>query len=152
MTTIPVPIDEIISLTIPGRPISQGNPQAFTHGGMAYPKSTRNHRNLAIHVLRDTWAPRPRIEGAVAVAVRFMFERPGTHYRPANSKRPTRELHPNAPEHHIQKPDTDKLVRLLFDAATIAGVWADDCRVIQVAAVKTWAEWNGTELHIRVIP
>jgi Holliday junction resolvase RusA-like endonuclease len=137
-----------LSLIIPGKPISQGNPQTFTKGGKAYPISTRNHRNLVIGLLRDAWGQQSPLGGGVLVVVRFMFARPDAHYLPANSIRPVRELRPDAPVDHLQAPDTDKCVRLLFDAATIAGVWTDDSHVTEVRATKTWAGFNSTELAI----
>lgn len=150
MTTVDASPVMALSITIPGKPASQGNPQAFTNGGKAYPKSTVNHRNMVIHELRAAWAGRERIEGAVKLHVRFMFARPASHYLPANSRRPHRVLKPDAPHHHLQKPDADKCVRLLMDAATIAGIWADDCRVIDLVAFKHWSQVDGTELHILV--
>jgi crossover junction endodeoxyribonuclease RusA len=38
------------------------------------------------------------------------------------------------------KPDLDKLVRSTLDSITLAGVWIDDCQVVEITAIKCWAD------------
>lgn len=51
-------------------------------------------------------------------------------------------------------PDLDKLERGLFDALTIAGVWADDALVIETAATKLYADDRqpGADVSITLMP
>lgn len=148
--TLPWPalLEPIVQITIPGKPISQGNPQAFTNGGMAYPKSTAAHRNRVIGLLVECWGDQQPMSGPMRVMVRFGFERPKSHYWPANSRRAVRELRDDAAHDHLQTPDLDKLVRLLFDAMTIAHVLTDDCVVTKLVADKIWDSSDYTELWV----
>lgn len=40
---------------------------------------------------------------------------------------------------HTTKPDLDKLVRAMLDAASMAEIWADDNQVVEIVARKDYA-------------
>ena len=82
-------------------------------------------------------APREPIDGPVAVVWSAAFERPKSHFINGNRERGT--LKNDAPSLHAVKPDIDNVEKLLFDAATKAGMWTDDCRVCHASGVKGYA-------------
>lgn len=45
-------------------------------------------------------------------------------------------------------PDIDKLLRAVLDAGTYAGAWRDDGAVVEIRAVKVYAELPGLRLVI----
>ncbi|MED4401332.1 RusA family crossover junction endodeoxyribonuclease [Metabacillus fastidiosus] len=50
-------------------------------------------------------------------------------------------------EYHTKKPDTDNLVKGVFDALNKL-VWQDDNQVAKVTAVKSYGEVPGMEIVI----
>lgn len=74
--------------------------------------------------------------GAVRVEVIFRFSRPKGHY---GTGRNAGKLKPSAPEHHITKPDVDKLLRAILDGLTAAGIYRDDSQVVEVETFKRYA-------------
>lgn len=88
-------------------------------------------------------------DGPVALFVRAHLARPRSHYR--TGKR-AGEVKPDAPELPLRTPDLDKIVRLVGDALTAAGVWTDDARVTRHDAGKLYAGWLEPErLELLVI-
>jgi len=59
-------------------------------------------------------------EESVSVQIQVFFARPKT----------SRRLNPNI------KPDADKLARSILDSISDAGVWADDCQVVDLRIIK----------------
>ena len=57
---------------------------------------------------------------SLSVIIEVFFARPKT----------SRRLNPNV------KPDADKLARSILDSISDAGVWADDCQVIDLRIIK----------------
>jgi Holliday junction resolvase RusA-like endonuclease len=47
-------------------------------------------------------------------------------------------------------PDLDKLLRAIGDALTIAGVFADDSRIIEINASKSFADQRPPGVHIHL--
>ena len=77
----------------------------------------------------------PLLSRAVYLQVSFYFSRPKGHYY--TGKKTYKILHPSAPEHHIIKPDTTKLLRAVEDA--LKGViWHDDSQVIKQLTCKDY--------------
>lgn len=65
-----------------------------------------------------------KLDGPLEVDVTFYLARPKS----------VRRVMPHVP------PDLDKLIRGLFDALTIAGVWVDDALVVRTYACKFYAD------------
>lgn len=80
----------------------------------------------------DDW---PRDATSVGLSVIFTLPRPRRHYR---TGRLSHQLRDDAPMLVPLKPDLDKLLRSTCDALGDAGAWVDDCRVVQVYALKTY--------------
>ena len=133
----------VLDLVVPGAPATQGSMALLNRatGNLGYPPKTIAHRNLMVGELVEYWAGREQITAPTRVRCRFEIERPAGHYLPVNGKRTVRELRPDAPVWPVgsKSGDTDKYLRLVLDALTVAGVWSDDCLAVDVKGVKTWA-------------
>jgi crossover junction endodeoxyribonuclease RusA len=85
----------------------------------------------------------PPFEGAVDVEMVFFFPRPKSHFT-------KKGLRPDAPTHHIARPDVSKLVRSVEDALN-GVVFKDDSAIARLVTVKLYTE--GTPgVHVRVRP
>lgn len=137
------PARTVLSLIVGGTPRPQGSLRAIPskHTGGVFLKgsdATTRHRNdVAMAMARD-WAGKPALDAPVVLLVSFHFPRPTSHL--VNGGKGTPRLKPGAPVDHQQDPDTDKLVRLICDAAVAAQVLVDDNRVVSVIARKLWAD------------
>jgi Holliday junction resolvase RusA-like endonuclease len=127
----------LLHLSVPGDPVSQGNPQRFPNGGMKYPKATANHRAYVESMLATHWAGQPPITDPVIVRAEFHFARPAAHYGTGRNRG---RLKDSAPTWHAQQPDLDKLFRLILDSLTHAAVWADDKLAGRLTGEKHWTE------------
>ena len=133
----------LLSVDVPGAPATQGSMALLNRatGNMGYPAKTIAHRNLVVGELVEAWAGRPQLTGPIRVRCRFELPRPAGHWWPVNRNHRAGELRPDLPSHPIgaKSGDTDKYLRLVLDALTVAGVWVDDCQAIDVKGVKVWA-------------
>lgn len=142
-------LHELLALQVPGKPASQGSmslwrsPVGTDH--VKYPPHTVEHRNLTVGLLQQQWGIRPALVCPVTVSLRFYFPRPKSHYR---TGRFAQLLRADAPALHTSAPDLDKLVRLVCDALTIAGVWADDSLATDLRAQKRYAPKGLTHIHL----
>ena len=125
----------ILEEWIPGTPRPQGNPQQVTAKFKRYPTSTIIHRNEVIRHLSEAWTGRAPLDCAVKLSATFYFQRPKSHF---GTGRNSAVLKDSAPPDHIQTPDVDKLIRLICDALTIAGVIKDDSRIVDERGRKFW--------------
>jgi Holliday junction resolvase RusA-like endonuclease len=127
----------LLHLAVPGDPKTQGNPTRFPNGGTAYPAATRTHRAYLESMLAVHWAGQPTITDPVVLRCHFHFARPASHF---GTGRNTGRLKASAPTWHYQRKDVDKLLRLVMDALTTSGVWADDRLAGQVTGEKHWTQ------------
>ncbi len=140
----------VVSLTIPGTPISQGSMKAFNVNGRARvvhanPAKLRSWRGDVIDAARGKFDAIPR--GPVIVRATFFVARPKNHY---GSGRNADTVKPSAPMFPSTKPDLDKFARALLDALTIGGAFADDAQVIELVVGKRYGQPR-TEVGIEVI-
>jgi Holliday junction resolvase RusA-like endonuclease len=106
------------------------------------------HRNLMVGGLSATWAGEPPLLGPIAVRVSAQFARPASHYLPANSRRAEPVLRQDAPTWWTGYPDGDKILRMVNDALTIAGVVKDDALVAVARVEKLFADDSGTAIEV----
>jgi crossover junction endodeoxyribonuclease RusA len=137
-------------VSIPGKPRTQGSMtlwrDAATGGERAkYAPETVAHRNLAVGLFRDAWAGAAPLTGAVAVRIVAVFARPKSHY---GTGRNAGVLKDWAPEHYTSAPDGDKIARLVLDALTIAGVYADDGLVAVHRVDKVYGDRPATLVEV----
>jgi crossover junction endodeoxyribonuclease RusA len=131
---------EPVAFVVRGVPVPQGSSRAFVGKGKnGKPRAfvaTEAHtdsplgswRTAIAQEAREAMGDRPLLEGPLKVWLTFVFPRPASHFLPANSRRPVRELRADAPTYLCTKPDLDKLLRAALDAMT-GVVWRDDGQV-----------------------
>lgn len=116
-----------IDLDIVGDPASQGS-HAIMNGRIVQVNSAKHKawRKAIVEqtILPDDWQP---IDEPCELIVNFYLPRPKTVKRGL----------PSVP------PDLDKLIRSVGDALVVAGVLADDSRLVRISARKAYA--NGIE-------
>ena len=135
------------SFSVIGRPRPQGSKRHVGHGVMVESSPHARTYRGDIQSEWDREAVRPAA-GAVVMWVTFTFARPASHYWPANKKRPVRELRPDAPDRVTGPPDIDKLLRAVLDALT-GRAYRDDRQVVQVMALKQWADEDATHITVQ---
>lgn len=139
------------TVLIPGKPRPQGSLKFMTNprtgqGFGKYPQHTMDHRNFVIAQLISWWADKPPLSGPVAVKCVFTFARPKSHY---GTGRNAEVIKDSAPDPWMSgAPDTDKLLRLVNDALTYAGVIGDDSQVAVLRGEKVWGTSGCTEVSI----
>ena len=141
--------EPLLRATFTGKPRGQGSLKMITKKYSKYSDPVVKHRNLIVSGLTQLWGIAPPQNVAV-VQLLFVFERPVNQTLPINSKRSVPMLRDTAPTYHVDKPDLDKLVRLVFDALTIAGVLTDDCVVVNLDAAKRWADLGQEVAHTAI--
>lgn len=140
---------------IPGIPRPGGSKRAIKHAvtGRVVTMESGKHTPAWRSFVRDAAAPhmngRELLDGPIKLVVRFVFPRPGKHYR--RTRAGQRILKPDAPHYHTIAPDTTKLLRALEDALK-AVVWTDDSRVAVQLANKTYGAKPGAHITIEAIP
>lgn len=130
-----------VTFRVFGDPVPQGSKRHVGHGVLVESGGERlktwreDVKQAAMTALEQTtFAPR----GPVEVGVVFSMRRPQSHF--TTSKARPRDLKPNAPLMHTQRPDIDKIVRSTLDALTSAGAVSDDSLISHLQASKTWCD------------
>jgi crossover junction endodeoxyribonuclease RusA len=103
---------------------------------VTYKATTVKHRQELVDVARPLHGSREPESGPIAVRVHFNMRRPLSHFGTGKN---ANVLKADAREHPIGVPDTDKLLRLVLDGITIAGIIADDAQVVYIKAIKRYA-------------
>lgn len=158
-----------IEFDVLGTPAPQGSKRAFNHrttgrvvtieSGHAKVQTWRGDVVRAAMEARDVLAAEghrsagyltePLFTGPVHVDVEYRFVRPKSHYRTGRNAHILRDT---APAYPAGKPDVDKLQRSTFDALSAkhgAGLWRDDCQVVDVHASKVYAARAGATIRVR---
>lgn len=118
--------DSPITFTVYGQPRPKGS-RRYVGNGITV-ESDPKQKDWAYDITlacRDAMDGRLPLDGPVHVIATFYLNRP--------KSTPKKILRP------FRKPDTDKLVRSLFDAMTAGGVFTDDARVSDLWAAKRFA-------------
>lgn len=131
-----------IEIIIPADPWPQMRAR-HTKNGFTY----RHHRQVAAEVHTMTAMSKflgghqPFI-GPVEVEMVFTFMRPKSHFRAGGL------LKDSAGSFHLQKPDTDNLIKHILDCASRLNVWRDDCQVVSTVARKGWGTVGSSFIKI----
>jgi crossover junction endodeoxyribonuclease RusA len=139
---------EFITVVVRGLPAPKGSAQAFfnkrtgrAHVVTGGAKSTRERmktwhasvRDAVIGFLGDGRSEPLFVDRALHLTVTFWMPRPSGHWSTKGG------VLPSAPAYPAKKPDLDKLLRCTCDALT--GIaYDDDSRVVQMSALKSWAQ------------
>ena len=131
-----------LRLFVPGIPAPQGSTRAFVRENRAVVvhanKNTMPWRKLVSDIIieeMDKWCPdHTPNKDPYKVTITFVMPPP---------KRLGRRRPP-----HITKPDLDKLVRAILDAAT-GLVWIDDSQVTDISATKQYGDTTGALIRIQ---
>ena len=139
---------EILTIDVPGIPQTKGSARGFGFIRKTGPRAgkigvaiTNDNPSAKEWQARIAYFARQSMVGGttaqgVTVDVTFKFTRPKSHLH--TGKR-AGEVKATAPERHRQKPDIDKLLRVVLDALT-GVVWDDDAQVFHVDMFKGWAD------------
>lgn len=139
---------QILTFTADGIPAPQGSKKTIPA------KDGRGHYTGKVSVLESSarlkpWrqvvaaaarlarGPMVPAAGPIVMTLEFRLPRPKGHY---GTGRNAGKLKPSAPEHHLVKPDVDKLERGILDALTMAGLYGDDSQVVAVTSFKRYAD------------
>ena len=128
-------------VVVHGKPAMQGSKRHVGRGIMVEAsKRTRPWRDTVTSAARTVIESGPweRLTGPVALGCTFAFDRPRSHYRTGRNAEQLRDGAPLFPDTR-GAGDLDKMVRLVADSLTDAGVWRDDSQVVRVVARKVWA-------------
>jgi crossover junction endodeoxyribonuclease RusA len=127
------------TLSVTGEPIPQGSKSRSRTGHMYEAnKRTAPWRKLVRARAEEKVAElgHEPYDGPLRVHIVFRMPRPKSHFGTGRNSALLRE---RAPWHPRSKPDIDKLARAILDALTTAGVWTDDCRVVELHLRKRYA-------------
>jgi Holliday junction resolvase RusA-like endonuclease len=147
-----------LSVEVPGLPLPQGSKKIGTYkvAGIIRRSIIDNNPRLAQWRMQITNYTRQAmadatvafpIEGPISVDITFFMPRPQSHYGTGKNER---ILKPSAPDLPTHAPDLDKLVRSILDGCTDAGTWHDDAQVVNIWAIKMYAEDRGPGVHFSV--
>lgn len=122
-------------IIVTGKPIAQPRHRATFRGGFAQmylPSSHPVHAYKRDIVTAAQKVGGEIIEGAVRLDLLFTFQQPKR--RPMQFK--------------ISKPDLDNLEKAVMDALTDAGVWIDDCQVVEKHSTKIYGHQDATSIFV----
>jgi crossover junction endodeoxyribonuclease RusA len=127
-----------VEVFVPGRPAPQGSKTYYGKGqakesSMGLPGWRADVRDAVRGALPEGWV---RVVGPVCVLLEFVMPRPKSE--------------PRATRPHDRKPDSDKLIRAVFDAVTAGGLWKDDAQASSGYWHKRTAE-PGEEHGVRLV-
>lgn len=134
----------MIEYRIEGTPRPQGSKRHVGNGVMVESsKHVKEWRAFARMKAVQAMQGLQRIEkpDGVSLVVRFYFDRPKKHFT-------SKGLRPDAPKVHVGKPDTDKLLRALFDSMSEV-VFCDDSQICCLAVSKLYGQCPETIVGVR---
>lgn len=125
-----------LAIRIYGKPVTQGSMKRFPGGGITHSnKKLVPWRNLVGWEIKEAWG-QEMTTAPVSINCLFKLERPRGHYGTGKN---AFKLKPSAPQHHVVRPDGDKLLRAIKDALT-GVVYKDDSQCYDSHVRKVWAE------------
>lgn len=126
-------------IIVQGTPAPQGSKSRGRNGQMfEASKKVKPWRMAVWAEALTSMLHRKPFTGPVAVHVTFLLARPKVPKFPAPAV----------------KPDLDKLQRSTFDALKTAGVYLDDCQIVEVRAIKRYSsrdEATGALIEVRAL-
>ncbi len=122
----------MITMRVIGLPAPQGSKRHVGNGRMIESsKKVGPWRAAIVASATEFGYAGLRLDGPLEVQIGFYLPRPKSHFT-------TKGLRESAPHFITSTPDLDKLVRSTLDGLTEAGVIADDARVVELHAGKSY--------------
>lgn len=133
-----------------GSPAGQGSKRHVGHGVMVESSKRTAPWRAEVKAAIETgirawersahqdWVP---LTEPLYVELRLYYARPRGHYGTGRNAQTVKLSAPKCPATRAQ-PDIDKAARAFLDAATDAGLWADDSLVCDLRVTRAWCE-NG---------
>ncbi|NBW12823.1 MAG: RusA family crossover junction endodeoxyribonuclease [Caulobacteraceae bacterium] len=127
-----------------GEPVAQPRARACIRGRHAgvYDPGTADawKRTVAIRA-KEAWDG-VQFTGPLKLTINAYFPRPKSHFG-------KRGLKDGAPRFHTIRPDVDNLAKAIMDALTKAGIWSDDCQVVEGKTSKWYTALQvGAQIEI----
>jgi len=143
-----------INFFVFGTPVPKGSMRAFQHPHFHRPVIIHDSKRskpwadtiaFTARAIASTQGWLAKDGTAYSVSLAFHLPRPRKQYRGGKLSHLLRD---DAAQHHVTKPDLDKLTRLALDALT-GIIWHDDNQVTQLNATKFYAT-EGCGLSITI--
>ncbi len=139
----------MIDFWVDGEPKGQPRPRAFAFNGKARvydPGTAEGWKSMiAIAARTGLYGEREKLEGPLALRLRFFFPRPKSHFRTRKTEYIIRD---DAPTYHTGKPDSDNAAKAVMDALTQIGVWNDDAQICKLSVTKEYGSQPGCRITI----
>jgi len=139
-------MDKIL-LTILGEPKAQKRHRHVKMGGLVrqYDPSSADKGDFLSIVQRE--APKEPFTEPLAVAIRFYFTRPKSHFRSGKNSHIMKDT---APLWHTSKPDADNLAKFVLDSMNKI-YWKDDSVIADLWILKQYSDKPRTEIEISLL-
>lgn len=144
-------MSEVLSVFVPGDAVGKGSVRAFAHRTTGRIVTTSASRGLPAweHAIREAafaelgeaWQ---LLTGPVSVRLRFVMQRPKSHFRANGS------LRADAPSWHTGNRDLDKLERTALDALT-GVLYRDDGQVAELIGRKPYGARPGLFVSVATL-
>lgn len=136
----------MIELIVPGVPVGKGRPRAATRGKhvtLYTPEKTATYEGTVALAGHQAMAGRVPLAGPVSVTMGIYLP------VPASWSQKKQQAALRGQELPAKKPDSDNVVKAVFDALN-GVVWVDDVQVVDLVLRKRYAEIPG--VHMVVAP
>lgn len=134
----------MIEFMVPGQPVGKGRPRigrVGPHARMFTPAKTANYEDSVRYAAHHAMGGRLPLFGPVRVRMEIALQIPAS-WSGKKQQRAAEGL-----EHPTTKPDSDNVIKAIFDACN--GVtWRDDVQVVELAMCKRYARAPGVRVWI----
>ncbi len=141
----------MIDIFVPGTPVPKGSAKAFVVKGRAIVmQDNRDSQkpwasSISYTAMQAMKFEKP-VSGPVSISLTFYMPRPKGHYGSGKNSDLVKD---SAPQHHVTKPDLDKLVRCVKDALT-GVVWNDDSQVCEISKAEKLYETVSRGVGVKI--
>lgn len=135
-------MNKTVKFTVLGTPVAKGRPRLGKWGTYT-PEKTVNYENLVkLTYLQEVG--QVKLEGALSAEVKAYFP------VPKSTSKKKREQMLNGEIKHTKKPDTDNLIKSVFDSLNSVA-FDDDSAICVVHAYKGYSDTPRVEIEIKEI-
>lgn len=141
----------MIDIFVPGIPVPKGSAKAFVVKGRAIVTQDNGAKqkpwasSISYTAMQAMRFEKP-VSGPVSISLTFYMPRPKGHYGSGKNSALVKD---SAPQHHVSKPDLDKLCRCVLDALT-GVVWNDDSQVCRMPEVEKLYETLSRGVGVKI--